>query len=407
MGSMKHFSAIQSLCRIGLEDGNPLFRRQVERLRDRLRKDGSNKEAGSLDRLLNADEKEASLTPSRVELSRSFLRGEKLSESTLPPTDRESSAPIADIFLAPHPEPMPPTLPTGIHSAVDALIEEWRSGEALSEMGLTPAYSCLIFGPPGTGKTLTGFYIAEQLGLPLVRARIDSLVSSFLGTTARNLGNLFDFSNRYQCVLLLDEFDALAKLRDDPHEVGEIKRVVNTLLQNLDQRSGVGLTIAITNHPDLLDTAVWRRFDTRLELPLPAADQRMALLNSFMGPVSLPDDFSKFMVWLSEGFSGSDLRSMIDNVKRHIALNGNGTGEPDWFEALTAFAARNSGGGRDQRTRTLLEGAHSIASMLDESVDPSFTQREIGNVLSKDQATISRWTSGKKRGEMLETNKDA
>jgi hypothetical protein len=136
--------------------------------------------------------------------------------------------------------------------ALDALISEWRRTDELRAMGVEPSRSCLFYGPPGTGKTLTAFTLAGKLGLPVVNARIDGLVSSFLGTTARNVANLFDFANRYRCVLVLDEFDALAKMRDDPHELGEIKRVVNTLLQNLE---GLGLTLAITNHDGLLDPA--------------------------------------------------------------------------------------------------------------------------------------------------------
>ena len=117
-------------------------------------------------------------------------------------------------------------------------------------------------------------YIADQLGLPCVEARLDGLMSSFLGTTARNIGALFDFANRYRCVLFLDEFDAVAKARDDAQEVGEIKRVVDTLLQSLDSRNGTGITLAATNHEHLLDSAVWRRFDSRIEIKAPDAEAR-------------------------------------------------------------------------------------------------------------------------------------
>src|SRR5690606_5258195 len=137
---------------------------------------------------------------------------------------------------------------TVVSETVEGLLQEWTSEAALQEVGVSPTRSLLIYGPPGAGKTITAHYIAARLGLPLIVARIDGLISSFLGTTARNIANLFDFANRYACVLLLDEFDALAKLRDDPQEIGEIKRVVNTLLQNLDQRRSFGITIAITNH---------------------------------------------------------------------------------------------------------------------------------------------------------------
>lgn len=148
--------------------------------------------------------------------------------------------------------------------------------------------TCLIYGPPGTGKTRLALWIAAQLDLPVVSARIDGLVSSFLGTTARNIGNLFAFANRYRCLLLLDEFDAVAKLRDDPQEVGEIKRVVNALLQNLDMRHDVGITVGITNHQRLLDPAVWRRFEVQLEMPRPDFDVRLEIAKSFMPPITPP-----------------------------------------------------------------------------------------------------------------------
>src|SRR6188768_626714 len=125
--------------------------------------------------------------------------------------------------------------------------------------------------------------------MPVVLARLDGLISSYLGTTARNIAIMFAFAARYRCVLLLDEFDAIAKVRDDPQEVGEIKRVVNALLQNLDSRREVGFTIGITNHPRLLDSAVWRRFEIQLEIPRPDFAMRLALAKAFMVPVKAPD----------------------------------------------------------------------------------------------------------------------
>ena len=350
-----------------------------------------------LERLLNADAREATLVPSKVELSRTFLKGQKLTETTVPPSDRETSAPIADIILNPTPSPVAPVLTDELRMAVDAVVREWAAVEALSRAGLSPPYSSLIFGPPGTGKTLTALYLAEKLGLPVVRARIDGIVSSFLGTTARNLSNLFEFANRYQCILLLDEFDAIAKLRDDPHEVGEIKRVVNTLLQNLDSRAGIGLTIAITNHPSLLDPAVWRRFEVRLEVPAPQFEQRLELVETFLVPLKPDSHIVRFMAWITEGQTGADIRTMIDTLKRYVAMNRDTRTETAWLEALTSFAARNSGGGQDVRTKFLLSDRKELAEALDSSMVPDFTQREIADIVSKDQTTVSRWISAKRK----------
>ncbi|WP_028880444.1 AAA family ATPase [Terasakiella pusilla] len=393
---MEHFAVIQSLCRIGLAGNNDKFRKQVERLRDRLTKGGDEKQAITLEKLLNSAEKEAELVPSKVELSKAKRKKEKLSSVTIPPHDRETSAALADIIMEPTPQSGPPVLHGAIHNAVETMINEWQKTDELVKLGLAPSTSCLIFGPPGTGKTLSAYHIAEKLGLPLVVARIDGLISSFLGTTARNLANIFEFANRYDCVLLLDEFDAIAKLRDDPHEVGEIKRVVNTLLQNLDARAEHGLTIAITNHPELLDTAVWRRFETRLELPPPHISERQTLVEQFLSPVEASDVFKKFMIWLSDGFSGADIKTMSDAVKRHVALSDGDNSPKVLWSAIEAFSTRNAGLDCGKRTNVLLLDRSVVANNLINSEDVKFTQKEIGELLQKDQGTISRWVSGSK-----------
>ncbi|MFM7459509.1 MAG: AAA family ATPase, partial [Burkholderiales bacterium] len=204
--------------------------------------------------------------------------GEVLTRNTPLPIDKETARPLADVIF---PDEMPAVAPhfeEPLATAARALAQEWRSASALLEMQVEPARTCLIYGPPGTGKTTLALWLSGQLGLPAVVARLDGLISSFLGTTARNVGNLFAFASRYRCVLILDEFDAVAKVRDDPHEVGEIKRVVNALLQNMDIRRGNGLTIAVTNHEALLDPAIWRRFEIQLCVPRPGYAGRLAIL---------------------------------------------------------------------------------------------------------------------------------
>ena len=290
---MEHFSAIQSLCRVGLEGGDARFRRQVERLRDRLVKAGDERDASTLSALLTNVASEVSFAPSNVEVSRSLVTGDELTANVHPPADRETSVPLAEILLAPAEGQPTPIFDETLQLAMNALVSEWQRSDALKLLGVEPSRSCLFYGPPGTGKTLAALTLAARLNLPVVNARIDGLVSSFLGTTARNIANLFDFANRYRCVLILDEFDALAKMRDDPHELGELKRVVNTLLQNLDARADKGLTIAITNHEGLLDPAVWRRFQNHVRIGQPDLPTRLEMLRTFLGSLKLGDDVIK------------------------------------------------------------------------------------------------------------------
>ncbi|WBO23366.1 AAA family ATPase [Sphingomonas abietis] len=319
---MEHFSAIQSLCRIGLENGDGRFRKQVERLRDRLTKAGDERDAATLSALLANVTSDVSLAPSNVEVSRSLVVGDELTGNVHPPVDRETSVPLAEILLAPSAGQPSPIFDETLQLAMGALVSEWQNAEALKALGVEPSRSCLFYGPPGTGKTLAALTLAAKLNLPVVNARIDGLVSSFLGTTARNIANLFDFANRYRCVLILDEFDALAKMRDDPHELGELKRVVNTLLQNLDARANKGLTIAITNHEGLLDPAVWRRFQNHVRIGQPDLPTRLEMLRTFLGSLELGDDVIKTLSYVAGPRSGSDLKTFADALRRSLALSG-------------------------------------------------------------------------------------
>ena len=210
--------------------------------------------------------------------ARAFLPGELLTRNTPLPRDKETSAPLIRILFPDESKADEPVLTPALAEAVTDLLQEWGRLDQLRRYGATPSTRCLLYGSPGVGKTQLARHIARQLDLPCVEVRLDGLVSSFLGTTGRNIGALFEFANRYRCVLFLDEFDALAKARDDTHELGEIKRVVNSLLQCLDDRDGKGFTIAATNHEHLLDSAVWRRFDARIEVPKP--DRKSTRLNS-------------------------------------------------------------------------------------------------------------------------------
>ena len=164
-------------------------------------------------------------------------------------------------------------------SSVKELLREHNREEVLRAHGLRPSDRVLFCGPPGCGKTLTAEVIANELGRPLAIVRTDSVVSSFLGETAANLRKVFDFVAVSPMVALFDEFDALGKEREDASEHGELRRVVNAVLQMLDAYEGRSLIIAATNHEDMLDTAIWRRFEEVLFLEPPTAAQLRRLLS--------------------------------------------------------------------------------------------------------------------------------
>ena len=164
-------------------------------------------------------------------------------------------------------------------SSIELTIREFREWDVLQANGLTPNHKLLFCGPPGCGKTVTAEAIAGNLGLPLLYVRFDSVISSLLGETSANIRKVFDYASNGTWVLFFDEFDAIGKSRDDISEHGEIKRVVNSFLQLLDNFTGKSLIIAATNFEQSLDYALWRRFDEVLRFEKPDMDQIVDLMN--------------------------------------------------------------------------------------------------------------------------------
>lgn len=161
---------------------------------------------------------------------------------------------------------------------IENILEEYRREDVLRSYGMMPAEKVLFFGPPGCGKTLAAEAMAYELNRPLAVVRLDSLVSSFLGETAANLRKVFDFIAKHRMVVLFDEFDALGKDRDDGSEHGELRRLVNAVLQMMDSYNGKSLIVAATNHEQILDSAIWRRFDELVEFPILNKSQLQSLL---------------------------------------------------------------------------------------------------------------------------------
>lgn len=164
-------------------------------------------------------------------------------------------------------------LPPEVGQVVHELVEEQQRADLLRSFSLEPRNRVLLAGPPGNGKTSLAEAIADALNAPFLVVRYEAVIGSYLGETAQRIGQVFEHARSRECVLFFDEFDAVGKERGDIHETGEIKRVVSSLLLQVDALPSYVVVITASNHPELLDRAVWRRFQIRLELPSPTQGQ--------------------------------------------------------------------------------------------------------------------------------------
>jgi SpoVK/Ycf46/Vps4 family AAA+-type ATPase len=212
-------------------------------------------------------------------------------------------------------------LPEAVRSAVEELIEEQQRSEVLRAHGLEPRHRVLLTGPPGNGKTSLGESIAEALLLPLLVVRYEEVIGSYLGETASRLAAVFAFGRTRRCVVFFDEFDAVAKERGDEHETGEIKRVVSSLLMQVDALPSHAVVVAASNHPELLDRAVHRRFQLRLELPMPGKVARMAWFERLFSDLGEPVGLSaETLARRTTGASFSQLQDLADDIHRRRVL---------------------------------------------------------------------------------------
>jgi SpoVK/Ycf46/Vps4 family AAA+-type ATPase len=193
--------------------------------------------------------------------------------------------------------------------------------DALSAKGLASRLGLMLSGPPGTGKTLLAGHIAARLNRQFYIVRLDSVISSLLGDTAKNIRVVFDYVPAKNAVLFLDEMDAVAKLRDDRHELGELKRVVNTVIQGLDTLDEHAVVIAATNHPHLLDPAIWRRFPYKIELGLPEIEVRGDMWKHFLFEDRDDAPLGDILAVISDGLTGADIETISLTARRHALLN--------------------------------------------------------------------------------------
>lgn len=264
---MQMKTEITKIIEAGLQRDTEKVKSYANLLSDKLSKEGEEKLAEKIRTLI----KNKSVHPVYLD------------EFMSKPADKESKLDMVDVLVETEAKEMIFNKLT--QDKVDEYINFLTKKDKLLEIGIDLPESLLLYGPPGCGKTSIAEYIANKSNLPLVTAKLDGLISSMLGSTAKNIGKIFDYAEKRPCILFLDEFDAIAKARNDSHEVGELKRVVNSLLQNIDKFNKNSVLIAATNHPELLDQAIWRRFSNTIEIPLPEKNEIISLLEVYLKPL--------------------------------------------------------------------------------------------------------------------------
>ncbi|MYE83521.1 MAG: ATP-binding protein [Gammaproteobacteria bacterium] len=205
---------------------------------------------------------------------------------------------------------------------IERVIREQRAATSILEQGLSPRRKLLFVGPPGTGKTLTASVLAGELGLPLLQVRLDGLITRFMGETAAKLRQIFDATGRMRGIYLFDEFDAIGSGRGLANDVGEIRRVVNSFLMMIEQDSSRSLVIAATNHPSILDRALFRRFDDVLHYDLPDADRAAKLLETRLSSKAAPQ-----VCWEALGkeacpLSHAEITRAADEALKDVLIRG-------------------------------------------------------------------------------------
>jgi Cdc6-like AAA superfamily ATPase len=207
---------------------------------------------------------------------------------------------------------------------VHSFLEERNNIHILLEKNIKPSSSMLLIGQPGTGKTMLARFIASSLNKNLVVLDLSASMSSLMGKTGANLKKVIQYAKQNPCVLLFDEFDAIAKKRDDNTDLGEIKRVVNILLMELEDWPVSSIFIATSNHPELLDKAIWRRFDQTITLDVPEVQQRREILEAELREFVTENNIEKTILTpiseLLEGRSAAEIGKFCNNVKRRIIL---------------------------------------------------------------------------------------
>ncbi len=307
---------LQSMVGAFVRGDSEAFYKTVRSLIVEERKKDHQRLASELERILSSQEARSLSVLTPVEAPQAEL-----------PRDKELGTFLVEWWI-PARNPATLVLDAMVEEALERAVDENRRSELLRAHGLKPVSRLLFYGPPGCGKTVAAEVLATQMYLPIALVRFDAVISSYLGQTASNLKKVFDFARLRPMVLFFDEFDAIGKSREDENEHGELKRVINSFLQMLDRYKGEAIIIAATNHENMLDTALWRRFDDVVYFPKPTKSQITELLGKLLLHVGVDGLAIPKMVSAMEGMAYSDVEQIARNAIKRCLLRGASRVEP-------------------------------------------------------------------------------